>query len=90
MACASVASVGDVWAFFEVTHNRVPMFSSSPLAMGIVAVVLSAVLLLSIRPTFMFDANGRFRAFGPGASQTLLPFWLAVLLAGVSVYYVSV
>lgn len=49
--------------------------------------LIAAGVLLSSKPDFMFGSNGQFKPLGPGPSETLLPFWLAILLAGIVFYY---
>ena len=62
---------------------------SSPLTVGLVATLIAAGVLLSSKPDLMFTAKGQFKPLGPGPSETLLPFWLAILLAGVVFYYLT-
>ena len=62
----------------------------SPLRMSIFMLLVGAVLLMVIKPDFMYgDDDDRFLPFGTGPGQTLMPFWLAVTLIGVVGYYLS-
>lgn len=61
----------------------------SPLRMSIFMLLVGAVLLMVIKPDFMYDEEDRFLPFGTGPGQTLMPFWLAVTLIGIVGYYLS-
>ena len=49
----------------------------------------TAFLLLVWKPSFAFDAEGRFKPFGTGPGDTIMPFWLAILLVGLFGYYLA-
>lgn len=59
----------------------------TPLTIAIVAMVVVAGILLALRPKLMFTRQGRFKPFGTGPTETLLPFWLGILVAGVVTYW---
>lgn len=62
---------------------------SSPLTIGIVGMIIAAGVLLATKPNLMFTGAGNFKPLGPGPSETLLPFWLAILLVGIVAYYLT-
>ena len=62
---------------------------SSPLTVGIAGMIIAAGVLLATKPNLMFTKTGNFKPLGPGASETLLPFWLAILLVGIVAYYLT-
>ena len=61
----------------------------SPLKTAVLMLVVAAVVFTVIKPDFMYDREGNFESFGTGPKQTLMPFWLAITLAGLVGYYLS-
>lgn len=59
---------------------------SKELAVGLTAQLIVGALLVYSKPSLMFDSQGDYKAFGPQPGQTLLPFWMAVLLVGILAY----
>jgi hypothetical protein len=52
----------------------------------IVFLILFAIILL-IKPSIMFDKNGKPREFGIGyKNKTILPLWLAVIILAIISY----
>ena len=52
----------------------------------IVFLILFAIILL-IKPSVMFDKNGKPREFGIGyKNKTILPLWLAVIILAIISY----
>lgn len=47
------------------------------------------IVILLIKPKFMFKKNGEFKAFGTGRKKTVLPFWLFILVAVMISYYLA-
>jgi hypothetical protein len=43
--------------------------------------------LYQIKHPKMFKPNGDFKCFGLGKEETIIPFWLASTLIGISTYY---
>ena len=70
---------------------------SEQLLMGVLVLMLVAGALMVARPNLMFHPTEEearrhgsvFRAFGVGRHQTVLPFWLAILVAGLLAYAMS-
>ena len=60
--------------------------NSDALRTGILAVFITAIFLSVIHPAFMFTKSGEFRPFGVGEEQTILPFWLSLLMVGSAVF----
>lgn len=61
----------------------------SPAATAILFLGSASFLLLIARPSCMFNESGEFKAFGTRSSETLVPFWMAILLAGLLGYYLA-
>ena len=57
----------------------------------LVSLVLFLILfaiILTYKPTLMFDKNGKPREFGIGyKNKTILPFWLMVILLAIISYF---
>lgn len=53
----------------------------------IVFLILFAIILTN-KPTLMFDKNGKPREFGIGyKNKTILPFWLMVIILAIVSYF---
>lgn len=61
----------------------------SAIGTALLFLVSAAFLILVARPNFAFKETGEFRAFGTRKAETLMPFWLAILLAGFLGYYMA-
>jgi hypothetical protein len=49
------------------------------------------LLVISVKPNFIFDYDGAFREFGVGnSSKTVLPMWLFVIILALLSYYMVV
>ena len=60
--------------------------NASPVTVGISAVLLTAVLLYILKPTFMFDEQGDIKGFGVEEQETIFPVSLAIVIAGILGY----
>ncbi len=65
------------------------LIPDSPLRTAIMLLVVAAVVLIVVKPDFMYDRENRFKSFGTGPDQTLMPFWLSITLVGLFGYYLS-
>lgn len=46
------------------------------------------LLLVAVKPNFVFDHDGAFRHFGVGnTSKTVIPMWLCVIMLSLMSYY---
>ena len=50
--------------------------------------ILAALIYLT-KPKLMFDKN-KLRNFGTKKNQTVFPFWMALLVAGILSYIISI
>ena len=57
--------------------------------MGVMAVVMVALVLYSLKPSGVFLADGDMRAFGVEDEETIMPAWLLMTMAGVAAYSYS-
>jgi hypothetical protein len=48
--------------------------------------ILVCAFLYKFKPDFMFDSNGKFKAFGTGPNKTIYPFWLVTTAFSLMVY----
>ena len=65
------------------------LIPDSPLRTAVFLLLVGAVVLPVMKPDFMYDQQDRFKPFGTGPHQTLMPFWLAITLLGLVGYYLS-
>ena len=54
-------------------------FVDSGVRAGIVVALLSGMLLLITKPSWVYDPDGRLLPFGVGRNETVTPFFLIVL-----------
>lgn len=55
---------------------------------SIVLFLLFFILLITIRPSLVFDKNGKPRQFGIGyKNKTICPIWLMVIIFGILSYF---
>jgi hypothetical protein len=58
---------------------------------SIVIFLILFVLIMFIKPTIIFDSNGRPREFGIGyKNKTILPLWLTVIILAIVSYFLIV
>jgi len=49
---------------------------------GIFLLIVSSIVLMVLKPNFMYDEGGGYRSFGTRKNQTLFPFWLSITTVG--------
>jgi hypothetical protein len=55
---------------------------------SIVIFLIMFALIMYIKPSIIFDTNGRPREFGIGyKNKTILPLWLMVIILAILVYF---
>jgi len=55
---------------------------------SIVVFLIFFALIMFIKPSIIFDTNGRPREFGIGyKNKTILPLWLMVIILAILVYF---
>ena len=47
------------------------------------------MIIIIIRPKFMFKKNGEFKPFGIGKNKTIFPFWLIIFVSIIIAYYIA-
>ena len=55
---------------------------------SLIIFLLFFAILLTYKPTLMFDKNGKPREFGIGyKNKTILPLWLMVIILAILIYF---
>ena len=66
--------------FSRFVTNNIPLVS-------IILFIIFFILMLIIKPTLIFDKNGRPREFGIGyKNKTICPIWLIIIVFGIISY----
>ena len=56
---------------------------------SIIIFILLFILIISTKPSLIFDKNGKLREFGIGyKNKTVCPIWLAIIICGIISYLV--
>ena len=57
------------------------------ISISIIIFLILFVILVNLKPTFLFNKNGSLRNFGLGKSKsTILPVWLIVIVLSIMSY----
>ena len=62
------------------------MNPDNKLKMSILAILVSGYFIHEMKLPCFYDDQGRFREFGLGNEDTILPLWLALTIIGLMVY----
>ena len=70
--------------FTEIIHN-------CPVKSSIIIYLLIVIIILIIKPSSLYDSDGKAKQFGIGLkNRTILPIWVVFLLLAVLCYYFTV
>ena len=58
-----------------------------PILSSVMIYLVTCYLLFSIKHPKMFTKDGNFKSFGLDKDETIIPFWLATTLVGITTYY---
>lgn len=61
---------------------------NNKMLVSLVLFLILFAIVLTYKPTLMFDKNGKPREFGIGyKNKTILPFWLMVIILAIVSYF---
>jgi hypothetical protein len=60
---------------------------NNQLKISIICILVIGYLIYDKKPSLMFKENGEFKHFGLNKDETIMPFFMMIIIVGFTIYY---